>query len=101
LLGSTARQIYLQRLLGAAAPHYCHLPVITNREGQKFSKQTHAPALDSARAAHNLLLALRFLGQAAPPADAGVREILSIATHNWKPGAVPAQMSVPASFLGI
>ncbi len=100
LLDSTARQIYLQRLLGLPEPRYCHLPVITNDEGQKYSKQNHAPELDSARAVDNLRLALHFLDQPPPPPQAdSVGDLLAFAVGNWLPQAVPAQRSIPASAL--
>jgi glutamyl-Q tRNA(Asp) synthetase len=46
LLDSTARQIYLQRLLGMPTPQYLHVPVVRNASGEKLSKQTGAAALD-------------------------------------------------------
>ncbi len=46
LLGSTSRQIYLQRLLGYRVPSYWHIPVILSEDGQKLSKQTGAQAID-------------------------------------------------------
>lgn len=46
LLDSTARQIYLQSLLGYARPRYLHLPVVNNADGEKLSKQTGAVAFD-------------------------------------------------------
>ena len=56
LLDSTGRQIFLQQLLGAPTPSYCHLPVITDTAGHKFSKQNHAPPLRDDRAGGNLVL---------------------------------------------
>ncbi|MFV0278748.1 MAG: glutamate--tRNA ligase family protein, partial [Parahaliea sp.] len=91
LLDSTPRQIWLQQLLGYAAPVYGHLPVLTNRAGQKLSKQTHAPALDNRRACNNLRLALGHLRQ-PPPAtgEDDCRNLLAFATTHWQPAAVPA-----------
>ena len=47
LLLSTARQIYLQELLGYRRLSYCHLPLICNSDGQRLSKRDRSMALDS------------------------------------------------------
>lgn len=65
LLDSTARQIHLQRLLGARTPRYAHLPVALNAAGEKLSKQTGARPLDLAHPKAELARARRFLGQDA------------------------------------
>lgn len=57
LLDSTARQIYLQRLLGLSMPRYLHVPVVVNDQGEKLSKQTGAQGLDSSKPLEALLLA--------------------------------------------
>ncbi|MCG2583105.1 tRNA glutamyl-Q(34) synthetase GluQRS [Massilia sp. TS11] len=65
LLDSTARQIYLQHLLGYPVPRYLHLPVVRNANGEKLSKQTGAAAIsaDSADEALAVLCAAaRFIG---------------------------------------
>jgi glutamyl-Q tRNA(Asp) synthetase len=46
LLDSSARQIYLQQLLGYPTPRYLHVPVVTNEVGDKLSKQTGALGFD-------------------------------------------------------
>ncbi|MFZ6657419.1 tRNA glutamyl-Q(34) synthetase GluQRS [Undibacterium sp. TJN19] len=46
LIDSTARQIFLQKLLGLATPAYLHVPVVLNEYGEKLSKQTGALAFD-------------------------------------------------------
>jgi len=61
LLDSTPRQIYLQHLLGAPTPRYLHVPVVTNANGEKLSKQTGPRALDLARPLEELTAAARFL----------------------------------------
>jgi glutamyl-Q tRNA(Asp) synthetase len=63
LLDSTARQIHLQRLLGANTPRYAHLPVAVNAAGEKLSKQTGARPLDLTDPKAEIARARRFLGQ--------------------------------------
>ncbi|HZZ14112.1 MAG TPA: tRNA glutamyl-Q(34) synthetase GluQRS [Paraburkholderia sp.] len=62
LMDSTARQIYLQRCLGVATPAYLHVPVVTNDQGEKLSKQNGATALDSSQPLQALIAAARHLG---------------------------------------
>lgn len=102
LLDSTPRQIFLQQRLDYPTPHYCHLPVITNRLGQKLSKQNHAPALDDAQPLANLRLALRFLHQPEPPGEvATTDQLLDFAIRHWMPERIPANEAIPASTLGL
>jgi glutamyl-Q tRNA(Asp) synthetase len=63
LLDSTARQIHLQRILGARTPRYAHVPVAVDAAGQKLSKQTGATTIDLADPERELVRARRFLGQ--------------------------------------
>lgn len=90
LLDSTPRQLFLQQQLGYSRPVYAHLPVATNGAGEKLSKQTRAPALEVARAAANLVEALRFLGQAPPDelARATVAEVWAWARSHWQFAAI-------------
>lgn len=102
LLDSTPRQIFLQRLLGLPQPAYCHLPVITTAQGQKFSKQNKSQPLDDSRANCNLRLALRFLGQPSPPARLRrPADLLAHAAQRWSLDAVPHGMAVPAADIGV
>ena len=66
LLGSTARQIYLQRLLQLPTPRYLHVPVVKNAAGEKLSKQTGASALDLDQPLETLMTAARSLGLVLP-----------------------------------
>ncbi len=61
LLESTARQIYLQKLLKKKIPRYLHVPVIINDRGEKLSKQTGAQALDISQPVSTLLTAAKAL----------------------------------------
>jgi len=82
LLDSTARQIYLQRLLGYSAPGYFHVPVAVNENGEKLSKQTGAEPV--AQPGDALRRAFVFLGQ---PATDDLAEGL----RNWDASRVPAR----------
>ena len=91
LLGSTPRQILLQRLLGLSQPAYAHHPLVTRR-GKKIGKRTRAPGLDTEPPAPTLVAALRFLQQ-SPPADlaaAGLRDVWRWALANWRPAVFAA-----------
>jgi glutamyl-Q tRNA(Asp) synthetase len=93
LLDSTARQIFLQRLLGYPQPRYLHVPVAVNAAGEKLSKQTGARAVDSSAGSATLAAALTFLGQPAGP-NASVRELLQEAVRRWDPARVPARRTL-------
>ena len=98
LLHSTARQIYLQRLLGFATPAYMHLPIAVNAQGEKLSKQTLAPAITTDDVVATLMEVLEFLRQ-QPPAglrQGNVEEILKWAVANWQPEVLAGQSLIPA-----
>ena len=95
LLICTAPQILLQQRLGLPTPRYMHLPLAVNREGQKLSKQSHAPALDVRRAAEQLAQALGFLGHRPPDEVHGdVRAVWVWALEHWDAGRIPRQAEI-------
>jgi glutamyl-Q tRNA(Asp) synthetase len=98
LLGSTARQIHLQRLLGLPTPRYAHLPAAVNLRGEKLSKQTLARPLEAQDAAAMLVATLAFLGQRPPAAlgAAALREVWHWARSHWDIASVPRARSIPA-----
>ena len=53
LLGSTARQIWLHRLLGHEPPRYCHLPLLTAPDGRRLSKRERDLDLGALRARYS------------------------------------------------
>ena len=85
LIDSTARQIYLQRLLGVPTPRYLHVPVVRNAQGEKLSKQTGAVAVtpgDEQAALAVLQQAAAFLG--LPPMHAAtVSQFWQAAIPAW------------------
>ncbi len=96
LLASTPRQIFLQQLLGFATPHYGHLPIVTNRAGEKLSKQTLAQAIEVKKATNLLFNALCFLGQ-NPPAElqrSSQKPLWDWALGHWSLAKVPTVRSI-------
>lgn len=91
LLGSTARQIALQRALGLATPEYGHLPLVLGPGGDKLGKRDGAlplPALEPARVLTTLRLALGALG--IPQCEGRTPDaILASALARFEPGVVP------------
>ena len=95
LLDTTPKQVYLQQRLGHTTPDYYHIPVISNAQGQKFSKQNHAPALDNELATANLRAALAFLMQTLPPYKlTSTEELLDFAITHWSTAVIPRAMSM-------
>ena len=50
LLSSTARQLYLYRLLGLQAPHFAHCPLLLAPDGRRLSKRDGDQSLENLRA---------------------------------------------------
>lgn len=92
LLDSTARQIHLQRLLGAPVPRYLHTLVASNAEGQKLSKQTQAPAIDPRHPVPLLTQALQFLKQNPPPDLGDTADVWRWALANWRPANLRSEV---------
>ena len=93
LLACTPSQIHVQHMLSLPSPHYCHLPIAVNNEGQKLSKQTHAKSLDIKNSTDLLYKTLKFLGQ-MPPIElmkANQEEIWNWAKKHWQLDLVPTK----------
>ncbi len=89
LLTSTARQIYLQRCLQYSTPVYAHLPILVNSSGQKLSKQTLAPAINTEHALSTLKQVLVVLNLSPPREIDTLPDLLQWATHNWRLHKLP------------
>lgn len=96
LLDSTPRQIHLQRLLGLPTPSYLHVPVAENAAGQKLSKRTGAPAVDTATPGPVLAAALRALQLPVPEDAAGAApaELWDWAIGQWQPARLTGRKRV-------
>ena len=93
LLSSTARQIWLQQCLSLPTPEYAHVPLVTDRQGRKLSKQFRSDPVRDLPANQALKLALEFLGQTT--SDSGnTRLILEAAVANWRLARVPADAAM-------
>ena len=91
LLSATPMQTCLFNALGAQSPETLHLPMVLGRDGQKLSKQTHAPMLNAATAADNLNQALVFLNQPVIVSE-NPKAILDAAIKNWRTDRIPKLM---------
>jgi glutamyl-Q tRNA(Asp) synthetase len=94
LLDNTPRQLYLMDRLGFTQPEYLHIPLATNSQGQKLSKQNQATAIDACDARENILAALDFLQQQVSPhmRSSSLEALLIQATQNWQPQRIkPSQ----------
>jgi glutamyl-Q tRNA(Asp) synthetase len=96
LLDSTFRQILLQQALGLPQLEYLHLPVATNANGEKLSKQTLAVPLNAADPTPELWRALRFLGQCPPRelARGSPGLLWQWARKNWDAGRIRPEGSL-------
>lgn len=86
----TPQQVYLMDLLNLSTPNYAHIPVLCFADGDKLSKQTHAPAIDNNKAGANLRYALKLLGQAPPAEDQWpASKWIEWAINNWQLERIP------------
>ncbi|ANG91583.1 tRNA glutamyl-Q(34) synthetase GluQRS [Enterobacteriaceae bacterium 155047] len=91
LIEPTVRQISLYQQFGWDVPDYIHLPLAVNAQGNKLSKQNHAPALPHGDPRPVLIDALRFLNQNVTNEwqDLRTEELLKMAVANWTLQKVP------------
>ena len=82
LLATTPRQLHLMALLGLSAPTYAHIPVLLNRAGEKWSKQTGAPPISDRAPQANIRACLTLLS--LQPPDLGLEPMLEWAKSRWR-----------------
>lgn len=93
LIEPTVRQIALFQQFNWPVPAYLHLPLAINHDGNKLSKQNHAPALPAGDPRPLLVKALRFLGQPVVESwqDASLEQLLQQAVTQWSIQRIPQQ----------
>ena len=95
LLEPTVRQIALYQTLGAPVPAWVHLPLAVQADGNKLSKQNHAPALAQDEVRPALWQALHSRPVPAPELMASrVDEIIDWGIAHWQLARVPASEKI-------
>jgi len=96
LLDSTPRQLRLYEAFKAKVPDWYHLPLAINPDGNKLSKQNHAPPIDSQQATKYLSRALEFLGQPIPSElqHENPEAILGYALSHFQLPQIPARQQI-------
>ena len=96
LLDATFMQIHLQKLLGYAEPHYQHIPLLSDANGIKLSKQTGAQPLDCRNPVKNIFQALVLLGQLPEKSllSGSLVDIWRWGTEHWNPAAIPQRQQI-------
>jgi len=93
LIEPTVRQIALYEQFSWPAPAWLHLPLALNPDGNKLSKQNHAPPLPTGDPRPTLVNALRFLGQTRSTGwrDLSLSQLLEQAIAAWDRRSIPRQ----------
>ncbi|CNK95362.1 glutamyl-Q tRNA(Asp) synthetase [Yersinia frederiksenii] len=99
LIEPTVRQIALYKQLQQPVPSYLHLPLALNPDGNKLSKQNHAPPLPNGDPRPILVEALKFLRQPLPECwqDLDLPLLLRFAVENWTLATIPLQGAIAAT----
>ncbi|MFL0800775.1 MAG: tRNA glutamyl-Q(34) synthetase GluQRS [Agarilytica sp.] len=96
LYDCSAKQQFLAQTLNAHAFNYAHIPVVCHPNGDKLSKQNHAPRINDIRAQENLNLALKYLQQSPPDTlnEAPIETILQWGIEHWNINALSNQNTI-------
>lgn len=100
LIEPTGRQISLYHMLGKTPVNYLHLPLALGENGQKLSKQNHAPAIDNNNPVPVLLDAMLFLGFQLEQGmrESSVSEIIQWGCQNWQQNPLPISTEITPVF---
>lgn len=96
ILDSTARQMLLIEKLGYRQPEYAHIPLATQQDGRKLSKQNHAPEIHNQDPYLLTFTALQVLGQNPPKLKAkSQKKLMQWAIDNWSLTHIPKTQKLP------
>lgn len=100
LIVPTVRHLSLYQQLGWPTPEYVHLPLALNEQGDKLSKQNHAPALPEGDPRPVLIRALQFMNQDVTKEwqDLSLETLLEKAVANWSLSRVPVTGDANTAF---
>ncbi|MBQ0724467.1 MAG: tRNA glutamyl-Q(34) synthetase GluQRS [Cycloclasticus sp.] len=96
LIDSTAQQLFLQQLLGIKPPIYAHIPVISDAQGIKLSKQTYAEDISLSPVRDTLISTLAYLNL-KPPAElfsCHLSDILDWGVEHWSNDLIKRQDAI-------
>ena len=101
LIDSTPRQLHLQNVLNYRHPVYSHIPVITLSDGNKLSKQNHAPAISLNEPRPLLVKAMQALGMtpSADLSDSSLDDVLAWGIQHWQLQQVKQAGEIPLESL--
>jgi glutamyl-Q tRNA(Asp) synthetase len=96
LLDNTPRQIYLQRLLGAARPSYAHVPVLTERDNSKLAKSRRSVIAGANAPLQQLWSIFSLLGLAPPVSllSAALVDAWRWAIMQWDVNKIPKRLNL-------
>lgn len=98
LIDSTPKQLLLQQAFQMPHPGYAHLPVATESNGQKLSKQNLALPIQADKSGNTLIEALNWL-KLTPPDElrgTGNQSVISWAIQNWSIQKLQGMTAMPA-----
>ncbi|WP_194437981.1 tRNA glutamyl-Q(34) synthetase GluQRS [Vibrio fluminensis] len=100
LIEPTGRQISLYKMMGKQPISYLHLPLAMGDNGQKLSKQNHAPTIDNLNPKPALLEAMHFLGFKLNRdiEAANLAEIIHWGVQNWQICQLPNTTEITPRF---
>lgn len=83
LIDNTGRQILIQKMLGLPALNYLHTPLVLTPQGEKLSKQSGAPELDTTKPLERLQEAAITLGLTRIDTRIPTQEALQFWVNEW------------------